>query len=348
MPRAPGGESSSPAQTSSVAVSWDQILRQPAAWYGGAEALRVAENVLLYQRAAGGWPKNINMAAPMTAADRAKVTDERAQNDATIDNTSTTTQIRFLALVLRGTADARFKDAALKGIDFLLAAQYANGGWPQYFPLRDDYSRRITFNDDAMVNVMTLLRETSQGQTPFEFVDASRRGRAAQSVSRGVDVMLRTQIRVNGVLTGWCQQHDERNFQPVKARAYEHPSIASKETASIARFLMGIERPSPEIVSAVDGAVAWLRAAQISGVRTERRPDGSNPGGDVVAVQDSAAPPIWARFYEIGTNRPMFSGRDGVIKYSLSEIEIERRAGYSWYGDYAARLLRDDYPKWKK
>jgi pectinesterase len=351
MPRAPGGDVAPATQPSSAAtaVSWDQILRQSPAWYGGADAQRIAETVLLYQRAAGGWPKNLNMAAALSPADRAKVADERALNDATIDNASTTTQIRFLALVDRARADERVRAAALKGIDYLLGAQYANGGWPQYFPLRDDYSRRITFNDDAMINVMTLLRESSRGQTPFEFVDPPRRERAAQAVARGTNAILKTQIRVNGVLTGWCQQHDEGTFLPVKARAYEHPSLASKETAGIARFLMGIERPSPEIVSAIDGAVGWLRAAQLSGVRTERRTDASGSSGyDVVAVQDPNAPPIWARFYEIGTNRPMFSGRDGIIKFSLSEIEIERRTGYSWYGDYAAKLLTDEYPKWKK
>ena len=32
-------------------------------------------------------------------------------------------------------------------------------------------------------------------------------------------------------------------------------------------------------------------------------------GSDVVVVPDASAPPLWARFYEIGTNRPIFSGQ---------------------------------------
>jgi PelA/Pel-15E family pectate lyase len=67
----------------------------------------------------------------------------------------------------------------------------------------------------------------------------------------------------------------------------------------------------------------------------------------VVAIDDPAARGLWARFYEIGTNRPMFSGRDGVIKYRLVDIEIERRAGYSWYGPYATALLTTEYPAWQ-
>jgi PelA/Pel-15E family pectate lyase len=57
-------------------------------------------------------------------------------------------------------------------------------------------------------------------------------------------------------------------------------------------------------------------------------------------------PPLWARFYEIGTNRPIFGGRDAVIRYSLAEVEPERRAGYRWYVDDPRQLLERDYPKW--
>jgi len=71
-------------------------------------------------------------------------------------------------------------------------------------------------------------------------------------------------------------------------------------------------------------------------------------GTDRVVVQDPAAAPIWARFYEIGTNRPIFVGRDSVVKYSVAEIEHERRVGYSWYVDTPAKLLQKDYPAWKK
>ena len=65
-----------------------------------------------------------------------------------------------------------------------------------------------------------------------------------------------------------------------------------------------------------------------------------------MVVPDPAAPPLWARFYEIGTNRPIFSGRDSVVRYQLSEIEYERRNGYRWYVDRPAKLLAEDYPKW--
>ena len=56
---------------------------------------------------------------------------------------------------------------------------------------------------------------------------------------------------------------------------------------------------------------------------------------------------MWARFYEIGTNRPIFSDRDGIPKRELSEIGYERRNGYAWLGYWPQRLLEREYPAWR-
>ena len=42
----------------------------------------------------------------------------------------------------------------------------------------------------------------------------------------------------------------------------------------------------------------------------------------------------------------LFRSRDSVVKYSMSEIEYERRNGYRWYVDRPAKLLDADYPEW--
>jgi PelA/Pel-15E family pectate lyase len=65
-------------------------------------------------------------------------------------------------------------------------------------------------------------------------------------------------------------------------------------------------------------------------------------------VEDKNAPPIWARFYDIKTNEPIFMGRDSIPRKTLAEIERERRVGYSYYTNSPQRLLEVDYPKWKE
>ena len=330
-------------------VSWKQCLSQPPAWYKSAEAVRIADNVLLYQRENGGWQKNLDMAAPLAEKEKAALLRQKKETDTNIDNGATYTQVDYLARVYAATKTERFKDAFLRGLDFLLAAQYENGGWPQYYPLRKGYYTHITFNDNAMIGVMSLLRSIARKQPDYAFVDEERRARAEKAVEKGIACILRCQIVVDGRRTVWCAQHDEKTFAPAPARIYEKVSLSGSESLGIVRFLMGIERPGPEVIQAVQAAVRWFDAAKLAGLRYEEKRGTSAEGGnDRVVVADPAAPPLWARFYEIGTNRPIFSGRDGVIKYRLADIERERRTGYRWYTETPAGLLEKDYPAWQK
>jgi hypothetical protein len=88
--------------------------------------MRIAGQVCVYQRRTGGWPKNIDMAAPLDASARAAVEAARSDTDSTIDNGATTTQLRFLALVYSATRAEPFHESFDAGLDYLLAAQYPN------------------------------------------------------------------------------------------------------------------------------------------------------------------------------------------------------------------------------
>lgn len=71
-----------------VAKSWKQIISSSdEKWFASDEATQIAENVLLYQRNIGGWPKNIQMQAPLSATDQQKLIDLKSSpKDCTIDN----------------------------------------------------------------------------------------------------------------------------------------------------------------------------------------------------------------------------------------------------------------------
>ena len=83
--------SQSPVHT--PAVEWKQVLKQPADWYGGAEAVRIADNVLLYQHDNGGWDKNIDMTRVLSDAERRKVVAQKKSDGTNIDNGATYTQM---------------------------------------------------------------------------------------------------------------------------------------------------------------------------------------------------------------------------------------------------------------
>lgn len=332
--------------TAAITVAWNNINKQPDAFYATAEARAVADNVVYYQNADHGWPKNVDMTA--RTAPKA---------GSTIDNRGTTTQVELLARVYGATRCPQYGEAMRAGVEFLLAAQYDNGGWPQVYPNPSGYQQHITFNDDAMIHVLTVLRAMAEGKAPYTFVEAPLRATASAAVARGVDCILACQIKIEGGQRGWCAQHDEVTLAPAQARTYELPSVSGSEGAQIVRFLMTIEPPTPEIIAAIEGAVAWFQAVKLSGIRVTATTDASQPTGeDRVVVQDPAAPPLWARFYELGTNKPIFSSRCEVPecdanpfymrRYSLAEIENERRVGYAWYGNWPAAVLTE-YEAWK-
>ncbi|MDF3070036.1 MAG: Pectic acid lyase [Polyangiaceae bacterium] len=332
--------------SAAVTVAWDAVNKQPEAFYASAEARALAENVVYYQNADHGWPKNVDM-----------TTRAAPKGGSTIDNRGTTTQIELLARVYEATRCPRYGEAMLSGVKFLLAAQYDNGGWPQVYPNPTGYHKHITFNDDAMIHVLTVLRAIARGDAPYGSADMSLRTTASAAVARGVECILACQIKMEGGQRGWCAQHDEVTLAPAQARTYELPSVSGSEGARIVRFLMTIEPTTPEIQAAVEGAVAWFQAVKLTGFRVNATTDASQPTGeDRVVVQDPAASPLWARFYELGTNKPIFSSRCEVPecdedpfymrRYSLAEIENERRVGYSWYGNWPAAVLTE-YQAWK-
>jgi len=309
----------------------------------------IADALLLYQRANGGWPKNFEWEDKLSDQKKKEVLSQKQKNDTSIDNGATYREVQYLARVYASLKDERYKQAALKGIRFLLEAQYENGGWPQYYPQARGYAAHITFNDNAMIGVMSLFRDILQGKPEFDFVNSRMRKQMAMANERGIDCILKCQITVKGKKTAWCAQHDESTLEPRKARSYELASLSGAESVKIVRFLMDIENPTPEVVDAIEGAVAWFNQVKIEGQRIQRIQDASKPGGrDRIVVQDASAPPLWARFYEIQTMRPFFCSRDGVPKYHLAEISHERRNGYSWMGTYADSLLDKAYPAWRK
>jgi PelA/Pel-15E family pectate lyase len=321
--------------------------------YGQVKTDPIAENMLVYQRSVGGWPKMVNEIKvdynkSLSDAQKKSTLADANKNDATIDNEATFKEINYLTKSYKETNNKAYLQSAEKGIRYLLKAQDANGGWPQYYPDSSLYRSAITFNDNAMMHVMLVLDNVAQKKNGFDVVDPALVEPSAKAVKRGVDCILKTQIKVNGKLTAWNQQYDKNTLKPVMARKFELVGLTPSESTEIVKFLMKIPNPSPEIKNAVKSAVEWFTAVQIKGYRFDHIKDASQPGGkDAVLVADPAST-IWARYYEIGTTKPFFSGRDSKKKYNIAEIENERRAGYAWYGTWPKQLLDKDYPLWAK
>jgi PelA/Pel-15E family pectate lyase len=322
--------------------------------YKKSDIRKIADNILLYQKNNGGWPKNYDMLAVLTPKQKNILINSK--NDTlvtTFDNGTTYSHVEYLAKVYAVTRQKKYKEACLKGIEFILIAQYPNGGWPQFFPDTSGYKKYITFNDNAMTGILNVFYHIVQKEPAWSFVNQSLIEKVQVAFSKGINCIINCQIVENGKKSVWCQQHDNINFKPRDARKFEPAAICNSESSDLVLLLMKIQNPGMEVMNSIQNAVKWFDESKILGLRVKTinapyvKYYYHTTNKDKVVVKDLSAPPIWTRYYELGTHRPLFCNRDSKPVYSLAEVDRERRTGYTWYV-YDPQKVLDKYPAWQK
>lgn len=329
-------------------------MDRPAAWYASEEARHIGDNIVSFQTPAGGWGKNMDRSGPLrtrgqnyvpienlpaNAREDIKTADPNWAYVGTIDNNATSSELRFLARVQAqapGAVGEPYRRAFLKGVRYLLDAQFPNGGWPQVYPLQGGYHDALTFNDDALSQVAELLADVAARRDDYAFVPAPLATQAATAEAKAVEVILATQVVVAGKRTIWGQQHDALTLAPAGARNFEPIALSSDESADLLLFLMKRPNPSPAIVAAVVDGIGWLKAHALYGVEFTRNAPGSD--GRKLVAKDGAGP-LWSRYYDIATGKPIFGDRDKSIHDDVNDLSLERRNGYSWFNNGPAKAL---------
>ena len=351
----PGSNAISLAGFSDAMHHWYNRTDQfDAPLYDIADTVAIADNILLYQRDSGGWPENKHPQRVLTPAEIATITANKAQADASFDNRNIYPQITYLMCAYEQTGNEHYRSAALKGLRFTLDVQYANGGWP-HSPGRADrpYGDYITFADEVMPGVLGFLRRVADALPPFSDIPALLRQQAAAAVAKGDALVLDLQVVTQSKRSIWAGQYHPQTLAPMAARSYELPALQTWESVAVVEYLMSIPNPTPEMIAAVDSAVAWFTVNRIPGVRIEEfaidpvRFTYHTARVDRKLVADATAPGLWARFYDLKTSEPFFTNRDGTRVEALADVALERRSGYDWYGIWPAQLVREAYPQWR-
>ncbi len=227
----------------------------------------------------------------------------------TFDDATTQYAIQFFLKLWQITGMERFKKAARKGAEFMLDARYSNGGWPQQYPLQNDYTRFITLNDDAMMNVIRTLFICSEVLDDSSYYDAA---------IHGADCLL--ELQGEPPQAGWAQQYTPKG-KPAPARPWEPAALSSRESIDVIKLL--------EEVYLITGDKKYLEAGQyaLDWLEDSRLKNGT-----------------WARYYEFGTNKPVYGGPNGEVTYDLN-VALHFHPGYSWSGDYLKPGLKEEYKR---
>ena len=309
----------------------------------------LAEKMMAYQLPNGGWgkhrsdKKNVDYTQKIDAQ-LLKIIKAGNNDLATIDNNATSKEINGLIKAYSTTKNPAYLKSAEKGIQYLLSMQYQNGGFPQYFPNSAIYRKQVTYNDNAMINVLTVLYNISEGKEGFDAVNSQLKDKSKAALQKGIACILKTQVLQNGKLSIWADQYNEVTLKPEKARAFEPMSLASGESVNIVKFLM-MQPVTPEIEKSIKSAIQWFKDSKIDGYTYNVSRESGN-AVRVLSKKEGSA--VWARFYDIPTNKPIFGDRDGSVKFNYEDVSEERRMGYSWYNEAGTKLIENDFQKWLK
>ena len=315
---------------------------EPTAEYlQSSDAIRTAQVILSFQTPSGGWSKRTDMAGlPRQPGQMFGVEKSYIP---TFDNGATTTQLRWLAAFYPYapvSLKPQLQTALQQGVQFVLAAQYPNGGVAQTYPLQGGYHDAVTLNDHVLLQLFRLLKDVATAPL-FAMLPENLKQQAQQQFLLGIELLLKAQVKLNGKLTIWAAQHHPLTLEPMAARAYELAALASSESAGVTLLLMELPKPSPAVINAVEAAVSWFLDKQIADTKVVRDDKGMH------LVPAPGAKPLWARFYDLKTQQPLFVDRDGSIKTQVTDLSLERQQGYGWYQSNAAAVLKV-YPKWRK
>lgn len=324
--------------------------------YEKANYLAIADNLLLYQKDNGGWIENQDPQRILSDKEKEEFRKQKSNLRISFDNRNTYSQVEYLYAAYRESKQSRYREAALKGLDLILALQDSLCGlWPHTVPASESYHSHLTIADEVSSGVLTLLLRIEQGKAPFEDLDETTRRRATNARKKGNACLLRLQVKQKGTLSIWAGQYDAKTLAPAQGRSFELPSLASWESVALVRYLMQWENPSPEAKAAIEAAITWFKQHKIEGYRLLEVPltedqkfEFHKANFDRKLIHDEKAPALWARFYDLDSNTVVLANRDGKRVQRYDQIDIERRTGYQWYGDWPRELIGVEYPAWRK
>ncbi len=313
----------------------------------GAAAMACARS----QLESGGWDYKMDfdpekMRAWYLRTDKGKLADAQAakrRNISTFDDDNTQSAIRFLIAFVDRTKQetspevAEIRQALDYGLAKMLEAQYPIGAWPQRydgkprdpkdFPVKPasipkeyprewpkgNYYTHYTLNDNTQRDCIRTMLEAYHTLGRKDCYDAAK---------KGGDFLILAQLPPPQ--SAWAQQYNANN-EPAWARAFEPPAVCGGESVGVMRMLIDLylETGEEKYLKPIPAALDWFDRSQI-------------------------APNRWARFYELGTNKPIYGDRDGKIHYTLEEISAERASGYGWEGNYGVESIKKLYEQVRK
>ncbi len=280
-------------------------------------AQEAAEALVYGQLKSGGWTNLIDF-DPKGRVSQYRNGKGGGKNNSSFDDGQSQSAVQLLMNVDKalGFQNQKIHEAASYALDSILAAQFANGGFPQVwtgpvdrqpvlkakYPAYDwrtegrikNYWDMYTLNDNVCGYLVETLNDAWRIYEDRRYLVALKR--------LGNFLLL---AQMPEPQPGWCQQYNYA-MVPIWARKFEPAAIASDETQEVILTLMRIYSitKDPKYLKPIPPALVCLKRSLL--------PDGQ-----------------LARFYELKTNRPLYMRREGK-SYFLTYDDAGLPGHYAW------------------
>ncbi len=220
--------------------------------------------------------------------------------NATFDDEATKHCAEFLLRLYLEKRDARLMVPLRKAIGYFVQSQYANGGWPQRYPLmydhpfrgKADYSSFVTLNDNVMAENVDFLMQCYT-QMGLDFV--------REPILRAMHLMR--DLQQQPPLAGWADQYTPGDLKPAHARSYEPRSVNTGTTVGMFYLMIEYYRMTgdPSFLRRLPEAITFLEKMTLPrewASKVRRTP----------LMEDEILVP---RFIDPDTHRPLYVHREG-------------------------------------
>jgi PelA/Pel-15E family pectate lyase len=294
-------------------------------------AVKTGKALVYGQLDSGGWRNSINFDPSGPRSDKYRNGKGTGKNFSTLDDNITQSALCFL---MKLDAATKFGESDIHGaveyaLPKLLAAQFANGafaqGWtgpvedrpvvPAEFPDYDwrtegrikEYWDQYTLNDGLAGTMVETLKVAHRTYNKPEYLAA---------LTKLGEFLLIAQLPEPQ--PGWAQQYSPE-MRPIWARAFEPPAVSGRESEDAMLALLKIAEYTKEqrFAAPIVAGVKYLERSLL--------PDGQ-----------------LARYYEIGSNRPLYMNRVGKV-YSLTFDDKDLPDHYGWKNPVHISLIKNAY-----
>jgi PelA/Pel-15E family pectate lyase len=254
---------------------------------------------------------------------------KNGRNYSTLDDDKSQAALRLLIEVDRALKfeDQSIHEAVQYGLESLLKAQFANGGFPQGW---EKPVEQLPVVKASIPNYDWRTEGRFKNYWDFETLNDGLAGTITETLQLASEVYGDERYRQAMLKFGdflilaqlpepqpaWAQQYNHQ-LQPIWARKFEPPAIAGRESEDAIETLLYLTEVTGErrFLEPIPRAIAWLRRSQL-------------PDGQI------------ARFYELNTNTPLYFVKD---TYELTHDDSRLPTHYSFKSRSQVDKLEERY-----